>query len=300
MFNALFVIIGAALWATDTLFRHPLVQSFSPLVIVLVEHFIGTAFTLAWVLLFHRKKMWLGWKQTIGAILIGVFGSAIATFLFTLSFQYTNPSISILLQKVQPLIVILLSALFLGETFKKRFWIWSSIALISAFYISFPHGLSRSEIQNSMMSVTQLKGSFFALAAAGCWAFSTVCGKLVLKNTPSAVLTFWRFFFGLCTLMVMSSVYPLVKIELPFIYLDLSLLKSLFYMAIIPGFLGVTLYYRGLAKVSASASSILELSFPLCAMWINSRYLGMHLTSVQMTAALFLMLSMVMVGRRGN
>ena len=67
MFNALFVIVGAALWATDTLFRHPMTHQVSPLTIVYLEHMIALTVTGAWVLTFHRKRLFLGLKQTIGA-----------------------------------------------------------------------------------------------------------------------------------------------------------------------------------------------------------------------------------------
>ena len=293
MFNALYVILGAGLWATDTLFRHPMAHQFSPLVIVFVEHIIATAVTLAWVLFFHRNKIWLGWKQMIGALMIGVFGSALATLLFTMSFQFTNPSIAILLQKVQPILVIFLSVLFLGESFRGRFWFWSTLAIVSAFFVSFPHGLNPVELRENLSNSSELKGVTLALSAAGFWAFSTVAGKLVLHQAPSAVLSFWRFFFGLCTLSVFIYLHVQARIELPFLYSDPDSMKSLFFMATVPVFIGVTLYYRGLAKVPASVATILELSFPLCALWVNSRFLGLHLTTVQLFAAGALMASMI-------
>jgi drug/metabolite transporter (DMT)-like permease len=67
-------------------------------------------------------------------------------------------------------------------------------------------------------------------------------------------------------------------------------------MAIIPGFLGVLLYYRGLKKVRASSATLLELSFPLTAVAINSIFLNLHLTTLQSFAALALLISMIGVG----
>lgn len=292
MFNALFVIVGAALWATDTLFRHPMTHQVSPLTIVYLEHMIALTLTGAWVLTFHRKRLFLGLKQTIGAMFIGIFGSALATLLFTSSFQYVNPSVSILLQKVQPILVILMSAVFLNEKLNQKFWIWCAVALGSAFFISFPHGLHVEDFSSA-----DSKGALLALAAAGFWAISTVAGKMVLNQAVGSVLSFWRFLFGFIILFIFVKLSSQTQIELPFVYQDTSILKSIFIMALIPGVFGVTLYYQGLAKVPASVATVLELSFPLCAMWINSRYLDLHLSNIQILSAFVLMLAMVQISR---
>jgi drug/metabolite transporter (DMT)-like permease len=292
MLNAFFVIIGAGLWATDTIFRLPLAQQFSPLTIVYLEHIIATLVTFVWVILFQRKKIFLRPAQMFGAAFVGVCGSAVATVLFTTSFQLINPSVAILLQKFQPILVLILSWMFLGEKLSLRFWGWSFLAILAAYFLSFPHFFHLGNLAEA-----DRNGVVLALAAAFFWAVSTITGKVVLKEAPSSVLSFWRFFFGLAALFLITRLSPQTEIELPFLYLDHHLLKSVIYMATISGFLGVTIYYQGLAKIPASVASILELSFPLCALYINSRYLGVHLLWGQLAAAGILLVAMVGVAR---
>ena len=62
MWNALFVFLGAALWATDSLFRQPLVHDLSAFTIVYFEHIIATAVSLIWLLSFARKEFFMGSK----------------------------------------------------------------------------------------------------------------------------------------------------------------------------------------------------------------------------------------------
>ena len=289
MLNSLFVILGAGLWATDTLFRHPIVQQISPLTLVFLEHVFAVLITGVWIMMFHRKDWKMGgFKEWIGALFIGVFGSGIATLLFTASFQYQNPSVSILLQKTQPIIVILLSSLFLGEGLNRRFWKWAALALIAAFFVSFPSGVSESSLGQ-----VNWVGIAFALGAAWFWAISTVTGKVVLHKTPSAVLSFWRFVFGLLTLSVMVAINDRAKLELPFVYQEPQLLKSIFWMAMIPGFIAVTIYYRGLSKVPASVATLLELTYPVAALLINAHFLNLHLETVQYVAAAALTIGMI-------
>jgi drug/metabolite transporter (DMT)-like permease len=57
------------------------------------------------------------------------------------------------------------------------------------------------------------------------------------------------------------------------------------------------LYYRGLRGIPASIATLLELSFPLTAVWVNSRYLDASLSGTQLLAMTALLISMIGVGR---
>ncbi|NDG85303.1 MAG: DMT family transporter [Proteobacteria bacterium] len=293
MWSALFVFVGAALWATDTLFRVPLVQELSAVTIVYYEHIFATVLSFIWVLIASGKKaLFPGWKQILGAVLIGVFGSAIATILFTESFRYTNPSVTILLQKMQPILVILFSAAFLGERITRGFIGWSLLAVCSAFVLSFPKGFHSQTLLNHANI-----GAVLAFLAALFWAVSTVVGKWVLRTMDENVLSFWRFLSGMATLMLISSRIGQARIEIPFALSNTEVMGSLAFMAFIPGFIAMILYYRGLRGVPASIATLLELSFPLTAVWVNARYLGLSLAPVQLIAMAVLLGSMVGVSR---
>lgn len=285
-------MIGAGLWAMDTLFRHPMTKQISPLTIVCVEHAFVLAVSLVWIVAFHRKDWKLSIGQMVGAFLIGSLGSAVATILFTSSFQYVNPTVTILLQKVQPILVICLSILFLGERVTADFFIWATIAMTAAFFMSFPDGLPTGDLAQPNRI-----GVFLAVAAASLWAVSTVIGKVLLNKAPSAVLSFWRFFFGFVTCVGFVVFNSQTRLEIPFVTADNTVMRSLFFMALISGFLGVSIYYKGLSKVPASIATILELTFPLTAMWVNATYLDLHLSGVQLMAAMALLMAMVGVSR---
>ncbi len=290
MWNALFVVIGAVLWATDAIFRHPLSQQISALTIVYYEHIFATAIALVWLLISDRKRIFLSWKETCGAAFIGIFGSAIATVLFTMSFQLVNPSVTILLQKTQPMIAIVLAALFLGEKISANFLVWAGIAILSAFLISFPTGIHVQDFYGQ-----ESLGYLFALLAAVLWATCTVVGKSILKHAPSSALSFWRFAFGLLGTWALARRSDQAMIEIPFVPTQPAVLHSLMYIAILPGFLGVSLYYKGLSKIKASRATILELVFPITAVAINAYFLGYPLLPIQMAAAATLMISMVAI-----
>jgi drug/metabolite transporter (DMT)-like permease len=289
----LFVAIGAALWASDALFRQPLVQQLSPFTIVYFEHIFATLISfVALMCSKERKQILLGGKEFFAAAFVGVFGSAVATVLFTMSFQLINPSVAILLQKIQPIFVILLSFIFLGETLSRYFFLWATLAFVAAYYMSFPSGFAPSDIQQATAT-----GCFVAILAAILWSISTVAGKVVLKKTPASVLSFWRFAFGLIAMYALSRRLDTMKLEIPFVPEQHAVMRSLFLMALIPGFFALRIYYSGLKKIPASAATILELSFPVCAIAVNAYFLNFHLTNVQLLSAGVLVLAMVGVSR---
>ena len=290
MLNAIFVIFGAALWATDTIFRHPMTHQISPLTIVFLEHAFALMIASIWVFVFEKKKLELDVGPLIGAATIGVIGSALATILFTMSFQYVNPSVSILLQKTQPIAVIVLSWLFLGEKLTFRFFIWGTLAIISAFFLSFPHGLGNVDLEEA-----NIAGALLALGASLLWAISTIIGKATLKKMSGSHLTLWRFFFGFLALWTLLYFVPQSRIEIPLVTIDHHIMLSIFFMALVPGFLGVTLYYRGLTRLKASVATILELAFPLCAVLVNSKFLNLHLENIQLFAAAFLVFCIIKI-----
>ena len=293
MRSALLVALGAALWSTDALFRHPLVQQLSPFTIVYFEHIFATLISFAYVMCSRDRKLFFMDSKSLGAAaFIGVFGSAIATVLFTMSFQLINPSVTILLQKVQPMFVILISFLFLGEKFKPGFFAWAAIALVAGFFVSFPTG-----IQNIDLHSANATGCFLALTAAILWAVSTTVGRLALHKAPASVLSFWRFFFGLIALFTFSRRIETMQIEIPFVPGQPGVMRDLFIMALIPGFLGVNLYYSGLKKIQASVATILELSFPICAIAVNYYFLNFQLSLIQLLASGILIVAMIGVSK---
>src|SRR4028119_2267554 len=104
--GVLLVALGAALWGTDGVLRVPLLREMSPAAIVLGEHVI--------LLLYSVPAVVLGWASLgrlrasgwLALLVIGWGGSALATLLFTAAFATGDPTVAILLQKVQPLLAI--------------------------------------------------------------------------------------------------------------------------------------------------------------------------------------------------
>lgn len=287
----IFVGIAAFLWATDALFRFPAVSEINPTVLVTVEHLIALAVLAPWLWLRRGKQLFsLGPAEWVAAAFIGAGGSALATVLFTASFRYINPSVTILLQKFQPILVVVVASIFLGERPGPRFLRWASLALLCGVLLSFP------DFDFRFVSETfsfKSRGALYAVGAAAIWALSTVAGKGLLKRVPADVTTFWRFFFGAFTLLLLLL---MAGIELPLEALrQPKIMTALVYMGLVPGLIALLAYYRGLSSTPASVATFVELIFPVSAVALNSIILKIPLTTTQLVAGAILLFAVTRI-----
>lgn len=275
------VAVASLFWATDALVRMPAVGELDPLWIVLFEHVVGVVILIP--ILFIRGAgdlFQLSFKDWLAAAFIGVLGSGLATVFFTASFQFAHPSVVILLQKIQPVIVVLLAQAFLKEKPSSLFYFFGFIALAAAVVLSFPE-LRFDFLKNP--HDTHSKGIFYALAAAVLWAISTVAGKKLVTDVAPVIATFWRFVFGLLGLFLLAVFSNATTPAFAMITTP-KMLFFLGYMGLIPGIIAMTVYYSGMRKTSASVTTFAELTFPVSAVALNTLILHMPLTHVQLIA----------------
>jgi drug/metabolite transporter (DMT)-like permease len=206
-----------------------------------------------------------------------------------------NPSLVILLQKLQPVIAISLASIFLGEKIKKDFLIWASIALLGGILISSPDvmpGLSKLDFSFGLLSKTAIWGYFLTLIAVVSWGASTVFGKkLSAQGFDEIQIMGGRFIFGFL-FMIAYLFYQLKGFSF-----DLSgaIYGKLLLMVLLSGLAGMYFYYKGLKLISARACALAEMFFPFSAVIINWVFLGAKLLPIQLAGAALLVISSLMI-----
>ncbi len=288
-----FIFLACSTWAIDTLIRYPLLGSTSPLQIVFGEHLI---LSLVFVPFFFKsfKKIWKAEVSHIFSfIVIGGLGSAIGTLAFTAAFSKINPSLVILLQKLQPLIAVSLARLILKEPLQKKFLLWASLCLVGGVLISFQDifpGLMKLDFSSNMSSNTALWGYALTMIAVVSWGASTVFGKSLETNGYSEFEVMGgRFWVGLIVLtpFLVSSGESLPDS-------GETWLKILALVAI-SGLLGMWFYYRGLKKLPARLCALAEMFFPFCAVGVNWIFLGKTLDITQLVGGALLLIGSTVI-----
>ncbi|MEI8337654.1 MAG: DMT family transporter [bacterium] len=286
-FGPYLVFIAAMLWATDAPFRIHLTQTLSSNFIVLGEHFIDVLFVLPLLFLNFSEIKKLNYKEWISILIIAIGGSALASIAFTEAFHYVNPSVAILLQKLQPIIAIFLAGLILKERKTPLFWLWAIIALIGAYLISFPNFIP--QVYAGEKFNLNMIGILLSLLAAVLWGASTVLGKFVLNKVNFKIMTSLRFAIAFLFLLLLNFQEKSFPNFSQFTITDFLFIVII---AIASGVFSLMIYYRGLQDCSASVATIAELGFPMAAVIINWIFLGSILVPMQLVGMAILLFAL--------
>ena len=276
--GVILLIVCMVLRATDILFRTSVIESCSVIFLIGMEHIIATV--VMWLISRIKKtqKLKLTLFQWGGLIFVGCGASVGGIWCFTKAFLYMNPALVILLQKLQPIVVLSLSFIFLREKISRSFVIFSLLGVVSAYFMSF--GFDFNWGQTDTGSTTY--GVIYALLAVALWGGGTVVGKNLLKDISVFDMTKYRYYIGalfcfLVFVVVLGTSFSDNFIRKDFINLFDSKISviSLIYMSLISGgVLSLYLYYLGLQKVSASLSGIIELFYPVSSLILSWAVLG--------------------------
>lgn len=285
MLGVILVIVAGLLWALDTLIRYPLLSQISAERIVFTEHLF---LVLIFIPIFIKNRSVI-WQTKVSSIfyfiVVGVFGSAIATLCFTKAFVMINPSLVILLQKLQPVVVIFLASIFLGEKINKPFLFWAAVALTGGLLISSPDilpGLANFDFKMGFLSERAMLGYLLTIVAVVSWGASTVFGKkLTAQGYGEIQIMGGRFLFG----FIFLGFYAYANRGLISFDWQMVVWGKILLMVLLSGLLGMYFYYKGLKSISARVCAIAEMFFPLSAVTINWFFLDAKLTTIQLIGA---------------
>jgi len=258
------IIIAASLWGVDGIVLRPSLYSLPVPLVVFVESAIVAVLLTPFLIKRISPLKSLTLKDWIAFVGVALFGGAIGTMAITKALFYVNfvnLSIVILLQKLQPVFAISLATLLLKEKLPKEFFLWASLAIVGAYFMTF--GLSSPNFSTGDKTTI---AALFALLAAFSFSSSTVLSKRALRNVNYEMGTYLRFLFAaIIMLVIASSTGDISNIK------DITTKQTVIFLiiAFTTGGSAIFLYYYGLKRISASVASICELAFPLTAVVLD-------------------------------
>jgi len=306
----LFIVIAAVLWGVDGIWRRSL-YSLPPITIVFYEHLIGFLILLPFFIPALRKErftptpnghqnfgekmpvmVWGFTRKEWGALItVSLLSSVLGTLWFTTALQKTSFisfSVVYLLQKLQPIFAIGSARIFLKERIGKGYVPWAALALIAAYFVTFPNGSV-----NLATGAGTIVAALFALGAAFAWGSSTALSRFALLNHSRTAVTGIRFglatIFALLVALIMgTSISQTVPANTQWLYLLAIALST--------GMVALLIYYEGLKYTPVKIATILELVFPLVAVFIDIFLYDKMLIPSQYLAALVLLFAVRRVG----
>ena len=254
------VSVAAAMWGLDGLIRKPLSSSTSAYTIVFGEHVVLVALTLPLLVPAFRSLYRAGPAYVAAGVAVGAGASAIATILFTKALFHGDFITVVVLQKAQPLIVVLGAWLVLREQPRPGFAWFLLPALGGIWLIALPDPLEPHA--RGLIPIAE------TLAAAALWGMGTVFGRLLARRLAFEHVTTVRFAFGL---VASACALPIVGAA------AFSSGHDSFWIAIlalVTGLFALGLYYYGLQRTPALLSALGELAFPVTASLVGIYVFG--------------------------
>lgn len=284
------VIIAASLWAVDGIVLTPSLYSLPVTLVVFVESSVVALILSPLFRKYFTQIKALTPKDWLAFLGVALFGGAIGTMAITRALFYVNfvnLSIVVFIQKMQPIFAIVLAGIILKEKLKKDFFLWASLAIVSAYVMTFGFGLPNFATGDKT-SIAAL----FALLAAASFGSSTVLSKRALRNVSYELGTYLRFSItALIMLTIVLSSGTIYSIN------QVTNTQVLVFaiIAFTTGGPAIFLYYYGLKNISASVATICELAFPLVAVVLEYFVHGNILSLTQWIGAAFLLFSILKI-----
>ena len=283
------VIVAAILWSLDGLLRRGL-YSLPPSVVVFWEHLLGLALLIPIIIFSIRQYKQFTRKQWLSIILVSALSGALGTYFYTSALgkvQYIPYSVVVLLQQLQPLFAIAAGAILLHEPITKKFVAYAAMALVAAYFVSFPD----LRVHLNTGAGTAL-AALLAIGAAAAWGSSTAFSKYTLQNTSFVHTTAARFaftpVFALLLTIILGKTQNLGAVTI-------VQWKYLVAITFSTGLVALAIYYYGLQKILASRSTLLELTWPISAVIIGFIALHERMATTQWLGSFTLLVTMYLV-----
>jgi len=276
------VAIAAALWGTDGLLRLPLAEKLPAATVVFWEHLLVVLVLSPLIPGAIRALRRCSPREWLAVVIIGGGSSALATALFTAAFKLGDPVTPLVLQKLQPVFVLIAAFFVLGERLRPGYVLFALPALAGAWLLAFADPLH--------IQLAAVKAALLAVGAAALWAAGTVLGRLVSTSLQPREVTVLRFTIGL-------PVSALIVLQQGSSFLvGWNNALGLALLAFVPGLLALSLYYIGLRSTPAARATLAELAFPVTAAVIGVTFLNAHLSGTQWLGLAIVIVSITALG----
>lgn len=203
------------------------------------------------------------------------------SFMFFKAIEYIPASTASLILYVYPLMVLIISLIFLKEKFRISSFI--SVLLIL--------GGCSLVFYDAFMRQISLTGVIYALVSMVLFSLYLVISQIVMKNENPMSSAFYIVLFTLCGYMMLNGGTGLEGITLPQIGLGLCL-------GVIPSAFAIAFLYKGIEKIGAAYFSIFSSIEPVITLILAGVFLGEKIVIYQIFGVILLIAGIIVPNLR--
>lgn len=271
-----FIVTAATCWGFSSVVLLPRLYNLSTDFVVLMQNLVPLAIMSCFMFREYASVLKLPKKDFLLLSIISLFSGvigilAIVKALFLVNFHQL--SLVVLVQKIQPVLTIILASIFLKEKVSVRFGLWSTVVLLGIYLITFGFNLPIAD-----------EGSVFLLAcslsilSAFSFSINTIASKHLTANIQFPTMIFGRFLMA----TIFSAIICIYSGTI-WSFKDMTINNwIIFFVSFITlGPVSMYIYYYGLKKVKATVSAMGELALPFSVIILDYLINGTCFTFVQ-------------------
>lgn len=277
------VMLAATLWGmSGMLAKYMMIQAIPPIILAEMRVTVATGILLIGLAVKNRSLLRIRRQNILYMIVLGVVGTAGATYTYYYAISKTNVATAILLQYMGPAFIMLFAVLFQNEPFSFGKLFSLCLAFGGCFLMVGGYDLAIFE--------TSKAGVLGGLAAAVCFAFYSLYVEHGLKSYPIWTILFYGF--GTASLFwwclqppwkILTAGYPL-QTWLFFIFLGV-------FSTLVP----FALYFRGIHRIRATRASITGMLEPVVGGVAAYLFLGETLFPLQLLGAVLVLAGILLL-----
>ncbi|MEH6576758.1 MAG: DMT family transporter [Amphritea sp.] len=261
-------------WAGNFVTARGIHEDFPPLTMSFIRW--GLALVIISPLFIPRlKRNWPLIRQHLPILsLLAIVGVASFNSLIYIGLQTTMATNATLMQSGIPIIILMISSLFLGESVSARQWIGVFISLAGIITL-----IGRGDI-SILQSLAFNSGDLWVFVAVLCWSAYSV----LLRWKPVELDGFT--FFGFTVMVAVMVIFPFMLWEVlsglaPVWSVRTS--GAIVYMAICPSILAYIFWNRGVAELGAATAGLFIHLLPLFGLILSVIFLGEQIQTFHLT-----------------
>lgn len=285
---AIYVLSAAALWGGSTVARKYLLSSVSPYVLVFTTTWIASLYLLVRCRFPLTAFYSFSRADLVALVFLATISSLAAPLAYNAALLYLDASVVAMAEKSQPVFTLTLGYFILGERYPRVVLVTGAIILAAAITLTF------TGHHHATATPNYYYGLALVMAAAFAWSTAAILAKSLLTRVAPATMLFGRLLLAgvllLPTLAISSLRAGLVSLTL----LEFLVLTVIGAVCIAEAYL---MFYRGLSRMTAGLSGLLEITTPVVALCLAYPLLGEEFSTSQWASALVIISGCVFLSR---
>jgi drug/metabolite transporter (DMT)-like permease len=246
--GVLAILFAAVMWALDAILVKLSYVNASFTETMTIRAITILVVTGAYTLITNKGSLRLKKSEAIAALVSGLIGSTIASFMYMYALQKSTAFTVTFLGHIQPLFVVVMAHVFLShEKLLTKEKIGFVLMILASFLVTTKTVGNLTELYFGAL------GDLLMVIAAGLWAVTVILARKYLKNAHAGAVSFYRFTVA-ATVMVTYTLFT-SKIAIANMYQVI--------VGITTG-IGLIVWYEGAKYVKGTVIAALELFGVFC------------------------------------